>query len=53
MESMDVAGVLQDAGDADSRAAPDPNHKLNISLFPTCPHPLWCERGVKVEEEGG
>ena len=37
---MNVAGVLQDTGDADSRAAPDPNHKLNISSFPTCPHPL-------------
>ena len=30
MEPMDVAGVLQEAGDTDSRAAPDPKCKLNI-----------------------
>ena len=35
MESKDVAGVLQETGDADSRAL----IKLNISSFLTIPHP--------------
>ena len=42
MESTNVAGVLQEAGDADSRAAPDPKRKLNISSFLTLQHLLDC-----------
>ena len=42
MESINVAGVLREAGDADSRALPDPKCKLNISSFLTVPHLLDC-----------
>ena len=38
MESIKVTGVLQEAGDADSRAPPDCKCKLNISSFLTLPH---------------
>ena len=36
-----MAGVLQEAGDADLRVAPDPKCKLNIS-FLTLPHLSDC-----------
>ena len=43
MTSVDVAGVLQEASDADSKArVPDPKCKLNISSFLTLPHLLYC-----------
>ena len=43
IESINVAGVLQEAGDTDSRAhTPDPKCKLNISSFLTLPHWLDC-----------
>ena len=38
-----MAGVLQEAGDADSRGpAPDPKCNLNISSFLALPHLLDC-----------
>ena len=39
MESINVAGVLQEAGNADSRVpALDPKCKFNVSSFLTLPH---------------
>ena len=37
-----MAGVLHEAGDADSRPAPDPKCRLIISSFPRIPHLLDC-----------
>ena len=37
-----MAGVLREAGDADSRAPPDPKCKLHISSFLIVPHLLDC-----------
>ena len=51
MESMDVAGVLQEARDADWRDATDPKCKLNISSFLTLPHSsdcLICSKKVMI-----
>ena len=38
--SINVVGVLQEAGDTDSQAAPDPKCKSNISSFLILPHLL-------------
>lgn len=42
MVSVNVAGVLQDARDADARPAADPTFKLNSSSFLTVSHLLHC-----------
>ena len=42
MESIDVAGALQEAGMLAQGPAPDPKCKLNISSFLTLPHPSDC-----------
>ena len=42
MESINVAGVLQEAGMLTQGPAPDPKCKLNISSFLTLPHLLDC-----------
>ena len=39
---MDVAGVLQEAGDATQGHTPDPKWEVNITSFLTFPHPLHC-----------
>ena len=42
MESINVGGVFLEGGDVDSRTAPDPKCKLNISSFLTLSHLLDC-----------
>ena len=42
MESINVAGVLQEAGMLTQGPAPDPKYKLNISSFLTLPHLSDC-----------
>ena len=42
MESINVAGVLQEAGDADSGPVVDRKCKLNVSSFLTLPDLLDC-----------
>ena len=48
MKSVNVAGVLEEAGDADSIVAPDPKCKLNLSSFLTLSHLLDCLICTKV-----
>ena len=40
MDSVNLTGVLQEAGNADSRVAPDPKCKLTFSSLLTLPHLL-------------
>ena len=42
MESLNLAGAMHKAGDADSRAGLNPKGKLNISSVITPPHLLDC-----------
>ena len=42
MESIDVTGFLQEAGDVDTRSIPGSKSELNITLFSTLSHPSHC-----------
>ena len=51
MESMDVVGVLQEAGMLTQGPAPGPKCELNVTLFLTLTHPLHClicAKNIKV-----
>ena len=44
---MDVAGVLQEAGDTDSRARNRSQVRVEYNTFLTLPHPLHCPISAK------